>query len=329
MSDARPSLHLPARDIPIPTSVSPEAQAVLAMPPMDSPEYPDREDLDGWRAMIAEYDETVGALVSARVADALVATEEIDVDGVRVYDIAPDGLAEGDDRVYLDIHGGAFIYGGGEACRAMGIGTATRVGARVWAVDYRMPPDHPFPAGLDDCLVAYRALLQDRGPESIVIGGASAGANLAAASILRARDEGLPLPAGAVLMTPGVDLTGSGDSLHTNLGLDPLLRDRGEAAFLLYAGGRDLTDPYLSPLFGDFTKRFPPTILTTGTRDLLLSDTVRMHRALRTAGVEADLHVTEAGGHGGFFGMAPEDQAILGEIRRFVDARWPSVPAPA
>ena len=133
MSDARPSLHLPARDIPIPTSVSPEAQAVLAMPPMDSPEYPDREDLDGWRAMIAEYDETVGALVSARVADALVATEEIDVDGVRVYDIAPDGLAEGDDRVYLDIHGGAFIYGGGEACRAMGIGTATRVGARVWA----------------------------------------------------------------------------------------------------------------------------------------------------------------------------------------------------
>ena len=76
----------------------------------------------------------------------------------------------------------------------------------------------------------------------------------------------------------------------------------------MYAAGHDLTDPYVSPLYGDFTKGFPPTILTTGTRDMLLSDTVRMHRALRVAGIPADLHVTEAGGHGGFFGMAPEDR---------------------
>jgi len=187
-----------------------------------------------------------------------------------------------------------------------------------------MPPDHPFPAGLDDCLTAYEALLADHRPEEIIVGGASAGGNLAAALILRARDDALPLPAAAVLMTPGVDLTASGDSLQTNRGLDPLIPDGSSPAFGMYAAGHDLTDPYVSPLYGDFTKGFPPTILTTGTRDMLLSDTVRMHRTLRVAGVPADLHVTEAGGHGGFFGMAPEDRQLEQEIRRFVDSHWPS-----
>ena len=135
----------------------------------------------------------------------------------------PDGLGADDRRLYLDIHGGEFIYGAGESCRAMAIGAAKRVGARVWSVDYRMPPDHPYPAGLDDCLTVYRALLEDHRPEELVVGGASAGGNLAAALLLRARDEGLPLPAGAVLMTPGSDLTASSDSLQTNLGLDPLI----------------------------------------------------------------------------------------------------------
>ena len=204
----------------------------------------------------------------------------------------------------------------------MAIGTSTRVGARVWAVDYRMPPDHPFPAGLDDCLTVYRVLLEDHDPHEIIVGGASAGGNLVAALVLRARDEGLPLPSAAVLLTPGVDLTASGDSLQTNRGLDPLIPDAGSPAFGMYAGDHDLTDPYVSPLYGDFTKGFPATILTTGTRDMLLSDTVRMHRALRLAGVSADLHVTEAGGHGGFFGMAPEDDFVQQEIRRFVDAHW-------
>jgi epsilon-lactone hydrolase len=321
-TDVRPTLHLPAREIPIPTSVSPEAQVVLAMPALTQPEPPPVDDLDAWRTMIAAHDEAIAGMMAQRTANAAVQTEELDVGGVRVYQITPSGLAGDDRRVYLDIHGGAFIYGAGESCRAMAIGAAARVGARVWAVDYRMPPDHPFPAGLDDCLVAYRALLDDHEPGQIVVGGASAGGNLAAALVLRARDEGLPLPAAVVLMTPGVDLTGAGDSLNTNLGLDPLLTRRESSAFQLYANGYDLTDPYVSPLFGDFTKGFPPTILTTGTRDLLLSDTVRMHRALRVAGVPADLHVTEAGGHGGFFGMAPEDREIEREVRQFVDAHW-------
>ena len=155
-----------------------------------------------------------------------------------------------------------------------------------------------------------------------VVGGTSAGGNLAAATILRARDEGLPLPAAAVLLTPEVDLTESGDSFATNIGLDNLLTQRQMPANLLYAGGHDLTLPYVSPLFGDFTKGFPPTFLRTGTRDLFLSNTVRMHRALRNAGVQAELHVQEAGGHAGFFGLAPEDREIDDELRCFLDAHW-------
>lgn len=315
-------VQLPARDIPVPQSVSPEAQAVMGMPPLPSPERPAAGDVDGWRVHIAEHDRSIAELMAGRTADAPVDSTEHDVDGVHVYELVPHGLADADRRIYLDVHGGEFVYGAGECCRAMAVGTAQRVGARVWSVDYRMPPDDPYPAGLDDCLTVYRSVLTEHDPAEVIVGGASAGGNLAAAMVLRARDEGLPLPAAVVLMTPGTDLTSSSDSLQTNLGLDPLITSNDSPAFGMYAGDHDLRDPYLSPVFADYAAGFPPTILTTGTRDMLLSDTVRLHRAMRTADVDADLHVTEAAGHGGFFGMAPEDHALEAEIRKFVDRHW-------
>ena len=195
------------------------------------------------------------------------------------------------------------------------------VGARTWAVDYRMPPDAPHPKPLEDCVAAYRALLANHHPEKVIIGGGSAGGNLAAATILKGRDEGLPLPAAAVLLSPEVDLTESGDTFHTNLGVDTVLVGSLMEANLLYAGGHDLSHPYLSPLYGDFRKGFPPTFLQSGTRDLFLSNTVRMHRALRAADIDATLHVYEAMPHGGFIG-APEDDDLASEVRRFAEARW-------
>jgi epsilon-lactone hydrolase len=322
VSERPGTIRLPARDITVPSSVSRQAQAVLANPPAERFEFPPLDDQQAWRAMIAAHDGAIAAMLAGRAAAQVTVRHRDLADGGRVYEITPDGLDDGDDRVYLDIHGGGFVWGGGELCATMAVGTAIRMAARVWAVDYRMPPDHPFPAGLDDCLAAYRALLAERSPERIIIGGASAGGNLAAALILRARDEGLPLPAAVVLMTPGADLTEAGDSHQTNLGLDPLIPGSARQAFLLYAAGQDLRHPYLSPLNGDFTKGFPPALLTTGTRDMLLSDTVLLHRALRRAGIPAELHVTEAAGHGGFMGRAPEDQEILAEVRRFADAHW-------
>jgi acetyl esterase/lipase len=133
----------------------------------------------------------------------------------------------------------------------------------------------------------------------------------------------LPLPAALLLQTPALDMTQSGDSYQTNRLLDVNLYGGGGDGPSLYAAGADATHPYLSPLFGDFTKGWPPTLLTTGTRDLLLSDTVRMHRTLRRAGVRAELHVAEAGPHGGFMGAnAPEDTEMITECRRFVRSAW-------
>ncbi len=125
------------------------------------------------------------------------------------------------------------------------------------------------------------------------------------------------MPVGLILGTPEIDLTESGDTFHTNNGVDPSLRSLMPIN-LLYADGHDLRHPYLSPLFGDL-KDFPPSLLTTGTRDLYLSNTVRMHRKLRAAGVPAELHVTEAGPHTGFPG-APEGDEIDQEVRRFIKA---------
>jgi acetyl esterase/lipase len=312
-------LHVPARDVPVPAHLSPQAQVIAAGGMMPWHESPALDDIHGWKASIAERDAMVLSILSETVAHAAADVDEIDVDGVHVYVITPHGTSEGEGSVFLELHGGGFIMGGGECCRAFGIAALARTGIRTWAVDYRMPPDDPYPAALDDAVTAYKALLRNHRPEQIVVGGASAGGNLAAALILRARDEGLPLPAAAVILTPASDLTQSGDTFHTNFGVDTIISGETTPLAQLYAPGQDLTDPYLSPQFGDFTKGFPPTLLASGTRDLLLSNTVRMHRALRAARVPADLHVLEAAPHGGFYG-APEDEELNAEIRAFVSA---------
>ena len=316
-------MHLPARDIPVPASLSPQAQAIVSMGPVGGSPYPALDDTEAWRSRAAESDALIVQMVGDRASQAAADVEEIDLDGVRVFVVTPHDLPRDDGRVVLDIHGGAFVTGGGESCRIMGLHAVGLSRVRTWAVDYRMPPDHPYPAPLDDCVAAYRALLRHHRPDEIIVRGGSAGGNLAAALILRSRDEGLPLPAAAVLMTPEVDLTESGDSFVTNLGLDNVLTESLMPANLLYAGDHDLTDPYLSPLYADFNKGFPPSMLTTGTRDLFLSNTVRLHRALRSAGVPADLHVVEGAGHAGFFSQAPEDEDLASEVRLFIDAHWP------
>jgi epsilon-lactone hydrolase len=319
-------LHVPARDIPIPPNLSPEARAQLAYGTMSCPPWPQQDDIAGWRALIAEMDRIGEAGLSMMSAGVQASTEEIDAGGVRVFAIRPESVSPDDATVFMDFHGGSLIWGGGASCAAMGKLTADTVGRTVWSVDYRMAPDFPYPAPLDDCVAAYRALLKQTSPENIIIGGASAGGNLAAATILRARDEGLPLPAGAVLLTPEIDLTESGDTFNTLLGVDTALTSRLMPANLLHAGGHDLADPYLSPLFGDFTKGFPPTFLQSGTRDLFLSNTVSMHRALRQAGIEAELHVFEAATHVMFM-AGPESRDRRSEVRRFIDRIWGACPS--
>jgi epsilon-lactone hydrolase len=299
----------------IPTSVSEQARQFLASSIAVQDTSPALDDREGWLRHVEQRNQyIIDRFAGTRFPGAVDDTE---IGGVRTYVLRADDVADsGNTPIYLDIHGGALIIGAGEACRLMASANAMATGMIGWAPDYRMPPLHPYPTPLDDCMSVYRRLLETRSPTDIFVGGGSAGGNLAAALVARAKDEGLPLPAALVLLSPEVDLTESGDSFETNLGIDNVLGSLMQTN-LLYANGHDLTHPYLSPLFADL-RGFPPTFLQTGTRDLFLSNTVRMHRKLRACGVEAELHVFEAMPHGGFAG-APEDLEVRIEMRRFLD----------
>ena len=314
-----PVVSLPAREIPLPAAISDAARAVLGAAGRPADVLPALGDHGAWRKLIAER--TAGAAqMQAPLMERLKAdVEATEMGGVPVYVGRPRGERLIDDRhVVFDIHGGALIFGGGEAAvRFEAAAISLRTGRVTYALDYRVPPDGPYPAALDDCLAVYQALLAEHKAEDIVISGTSAGGNLAAALLLRARDEGLPMPAGAILLTPELDLTESGDSFHTLMGLDTVLRNRLTDMNLFYAAGADLTHPYLSPLLGDVAG-FPPTFLQAGGRDIFLSNAILMHRKLRRAGVRAELHVWEGMPHGGFSGFTPEDREVSAEMQAFI-----------
>ena len=235
-----------ARFIPVPTSVSEQAQQFLGMNMFGGgTERAVPTDIAGWRALINETNELLVAVMEEQVAHLRSPVESRSVGGVPVFLVTPDGLDEGADTqpIYLDIHGGSLLMGGGKACEVMARRMAAQTQMQTWSVDYRMPPDDPYPAALDDVLAVYRGLLDVRAPGQIVVGGGSAGGNLAAALMLRARDEGLPLPVALILLTPEVDLTESGDSFHTNLGIDNVLTESLADSIALYAGDHDLRRP--------------------------------------------------------------------------------------
>ena len=314
------------REIPMPNSISPIAQEKLATMigmSVTNGATPEVDDVAGWEAMIGFADAMLLAMLPKPAPG--TSFTAVTLGGIPAYDIDPH--IRSTDYVCLYMHGGALTMGAGEVGGLMAAAFAEGTQMHTIGVDYRMPPHHPYPVPLDDCVAAYRALLERHEPGDIVVAGMSAGGNLAPALVLRARDEGLPMPAAVVLLTPEADLTESGDSFEVLLGVDPVCR-RMTSTNLLYADGHDLADPYLSPLFGDFSKGFPRTFLQCGTRDLFLSNTVRFHRALRQHAIPAELNVCEAMPHGGFgsileggLGNAPEDQEVFAELRRFLAKR--------
>lgn len=320
--DKQGGVQVPARSIPAPATVSAEAQAFLSNPPNMGAIYPsDPNDKEAWRTCLDAGNAMLTAMTAVNLEKFPAEIITHQVAETRVYETVPKGMETGSQhRAIFYVHGGAYVHGSGIAAAYMAMPLAGLAQIRTFSVDYRMPPDHPFPTGLNDTIEAYRWLLERYEAENIVVSGVSAGGGLAAAFVLKARDLGLPIPGGCVLATPEADLTESGDTFETNDTIDVVLKHRLTETVALYANGHDLRDPYLSPVFGDFTRGFPPTMLNSGTRDLFLSNTVLLHRSLLRAGCEAELHVWEAMPHGGFFG-APEDSEVLSEQARFIRKR--------
>ncbi len=328
MRDDNATLKLPAREIPLPRSISETARAALLQGANRSGlSLPALDDMDAWRDHIHAFDDTLRPAVDLFRQNANLIIEQEHCDGLTLYQVRPESSALHDKRANLLLHGGAFVYVGGELVIIPAAVAAMHYGGVVIAPDYRMPPDHPFPAALDDCLAAYQYALKHFEPENILVSGESAGGNLAVAMLHRARDSGLPKPGALFLNTPAVDLSRAGDSIYVNQGVDLVLTNGVGGGPDLYLAENDPYDPCLSPIYGDFSTGFPPTYVRTGTRDLLLSDSVRVHAALRKAGVEADLYVGEAMPHGGFAILGTEteeDFDARADLIRWLSKHWPA-----
>jgi acetyl esterase/lipase len=196
------------------------------------------------------------------------------------------------DATVLYLHGGGYYFCSPRSHRAITFGLAARAKATVFSLDYRLAPEHRFPAALDDSVAAYRRLLADGvEAQSIVIVGDSAGGGLALATLLALRDAGDPLPAAAVLFSPWTDLTSSGESMQKNEGRDPMYHATVfPRVASQYLGDGDPTNPYASPLFGSFAG-LPPLLIQVGDTELLLDDSTRVASKARAAGVRVELEI--------------------------------------
>jgi acetyl esterase/lipase len=318
-----PMLQVPARLVPVPSTVSPQLAKIIGAPLRT-----------GWNVLPKtgeEWKPVADAGAAATIKNIPGMTERLHVkvektviDGVRAFIVTPETIPpENRNRLLIHVHGGCYVLNPGEAALPEALFMAGFGHFKVIAVDYRMPPEAYFPAALDDGLTVYKNAIKTIDPKNVAIFGSSAGGALTLEMILKAKQEGVPLPGAIAPGTPMSDVTKVGDSFVTNAMLDNVLVSPDgfcDAGTKVYANGRDLRDPLLSPVYGDM-HGFPPTILTTGTRDLLLSNTVRVHRKLRQAGVEAALQVFEGQSHAQFYrdDTSPEAKDAFEEIAGFFD----------
>jgi monoterpene epsilon-lactone hydrolase len=250
-----------------------------------------------------------------------VTSEPVEMGGVPAEWVTVPDSSE--DRVIFYLHGGGYAIGSPRTHRAMISRIARASGARALSVDYRLAPENPHPAALEDSLAAYRALLsQGVDPARIVIGGDSAGGGLALATLVSLRDAGEPLPAAAVFLSPWTDLAGTGESMETKAQADPMITGQGLADMAAgYAGGAKLANPLISPLYADLNG-LPPMLIQVGTAEMLLDDSARLAARAREAGVEVAyepwedmIHVWQF-----FAWMLPEGQQAIDRIGEYIRA---------
>jgi acetyl esterase/lipase len=277
--------------------------------------FPADSDVSELRRLLRE-------LTSAQPLPADVTVTAAALGGVPTTEITIDGIEPR--HVVLYFHGGVYVLGDAVSAAGLASQIGRRTRAKVISVDYRLAPEHPYPAAVDDALAAYEALLHNgTAPSDIAFAGESAGGGLAIATLVNARDHGLPLPAAAFVMSPYVDLTLAGATMKTKREADPLLsRENLQARIPDYTAGQDAAAGLISPVFADLSG-LPPLIIQAGTHEVLLDDAVRLARQAATADVEVTLDVTPGVPHV-FQAYAPildEAATALDRAGQFLSAR--------
>lgn len=219
-----------------------------------------------------------------------VVSQPVDADGVAGEFISAPG-ADASRCIYY-LHGGGYVIGNVNTHRVLAYDLSKASGTRVLSMDYRLAPEDPFPAGLEDAVTGYQWLLASGiKPEHVVIAGDSAGGGLAVATLLALRERALPLPAAAVCFSPWVDLLGEGESMRTRADVDPMVQKDALLWYTdLYMAGADPRDPLASPLYADLSG-LPPVLIQVGDAETLLDDSTRLAEKLRAAGVNVELEV--------------------------------------
>lgn len=252
-----------------------------------------------------------------------VASEQVEIEGVKATWYGEPALAERGTILYF--HGGAWClhFPGVFSRHASRLSSLT--GMRVLLPDYRLAPEHPFPAGVDDCFTVYRWLvLQGYARRPLAVAGDSAGGSLTLVTLMQARDAALPMPSCAVLLSPSTDITTSGPSWKYNVEADPMFTQGAKDLLRpIYCPGEDITNPLLSPLFGNWAG-LPPLLFHVGSTEVLLDDSVRAQDRALQAGVQAEIEVWQAMPHVfQVFSWLPESKLAMRRIADFIAARSP------
>jgi monoterpene epsilon-lactone hydrolase len=306
----------------VPTTISPEAAAVYNAyrPFVLAPQPAPAKTLADFDALYQKAEERSLARSEALLKATQASVTERRIGGVKVYEIRPKDYHD-DGTVLIDVHGGGFVTGSAHSSVGSLSQLAQATGKRVITVEYTVAPRGRWQLVTDQVAAVYKGIL-DEGTKANRIGmlGGSAGGNIVAATTLKIRDRGLPMPAALLLISPMSDFTEGGDTRMTLMDADPALHaDQVRPGLDAYADPADQKNPYVSPVYGDFTKGYPPTLIQGGTKEWLLSDMVRLHRAIKAAGGNCDLEIYEGMPHGfpSLMADAPEGKEAKAEQMAF------------
>ena len=311
------------RHFPAPSTVSPDT-AVLVNAPVPDLWQSEPKTIEDWERMAGTYAKAAGEAAAETAQNRGVKVEASKMAGVPVFTLTPKEINNNKkDKVIFYIHGGGYVLGHGISGITEAIPMAAQNHYKVICVDYRMAPQHPFPAAIDDAFSAYKEVVKQYGVKNVAVFGTSTGGAMTLILGLQAHaaDKNL-MPAALIAGTPWADMDKIGDSYVVNEGVDNVLGSYDhliKAAARAYANGHSLKDPLISPVYAedDVLKDFPPTLLISGTRDLFLSNTVRMHTRLLANRAPAELIVYEALSHAQYYFSPQSPEAI--QHYRFLD----------